>query len=167
LAIAAATIALAAALAVFPMLNAGRLRLPIDALGAAALLSLLLPLLWRARGTWLPLFLLGAEYVTAESIGHLGAASIVAYAAGLIGLCELLLWFAELPPEASVEASAIGRRLLLLALTGFAAASLALVTLFASSVQLGSALAALLLGALAATTLLTIPLLLVRRRQRS
>ncbi|HEY5160593.1 MAG TPA: hypothetical protein VII83_05920 [Gaiellaceae bacterium] len=165
--IAAATIALATALAVFPMLNAGKLRLPIYTLGAAALLSLSLPLLWRARDTWLPLFLLGAEFVSADSSGHLGAASIVAYAAGLIGLCELLFWFAELPPEASVDATAIGRRLLLLALSGFAAASLALVALFASSVRLGSALAALLLGALAAATLLTIPLLLVRRRQRS
>lgn len=149
------------------MLDIGRLGLLIDALGAAALLSLLLPLLWRGRGTWLPLFLLGAEYVTAESSGRVGVVSVVAYATGLIGLCELLYWLAELPAHASIEVTAIGRRLLLLALTAVATASMALVALLATSVRLSSALAALVLGALAAVALLAIPLLLVRQSRRS
>jgi|GEM_PF-919578 len=166
-AIAAVAIAVATALAVYPMLDAGRLGPLIDALGAVALLSLLFPLLWRGRGTWLALFLLGAEYVVAESSGHVAAVSVVAYAAGLIGLCELLFWLAELPAAASIDTTAIGRRLLLLALTSVAAASLALVALLATSVRLGSALAALVLGALAAAALLTIPLLLVRQRRRN
>jgi hypothetical protein len=167
LAIAAITIAVATALAVFPMLGAGKLRPLIDDLGAAALLLLLLPLVWRGRGTWLPLFLLGAEYVTAESSGHVAAVSVVAYAAGLIGLCELLFWLAELPAAAAVDTTAIGRRLLLLALTGVSAALLALVALLATSVRLSSAFEALVLGALAAATLLTIPLLLLGKRNRS
>ena len=166
LAIAAVTIAVAAALAVYPMFAAGKLGRLIAPLGAAALGSLLLPLLWRGRGTWVTLFLLGAEYLAAESFADVTAVSVVAYSAGLIGLCELLFWQAELPPAASIDASAIGRRLLLLALTGVAAAALALVTLVASSLQLSSALGALVLGALASATLLMIPLLLVRQRGR-
>jgi len=148
------------------MLDPGRLGLVIDGLGAAALVSLLLPVLWRGRGAWLPLFLLGAEYVAVESSGHVGGVSVVPCAAGLIALCELLFWLAELPPAASVDVTSIGRRLLLLALTGVAAAAAALVALFATSVQLSSALVALVLGALAAAALLTIPLLLIRPRRR-
>ena len=163
LAVAAVALAVATALAVYPMLGADRFGLAIDALGAAALLSLLLPLLWRGRGVWPALFLLGAEYVTAESSGQLGAVSVVAWAAGLIALCELLFWFAELPAKASVDASAIAGRLILLALSGVAAAVLALVALLAGSVRLDSALAGLVLGALAATTLLALPLLLLRK----
>jgi hypothetical protein len=164
LAIGAVVVAVATALAVYPMLGAGRLWRLIDALGAAALVLLLIPLLWRGRGAWPPLFLLGSEYVVAESFGHAAAVSIVAYATGLIVLCELLFWLTELPPAASVDMTAIGWRLLLLASTGLAAASLALIALLATSTQLGSALAAVVLGAVAAAALLTIPLLLLRKR---
>jgi len=167
LTLAAFAIAAATALAVYPMLDAGRLRHLIDALGAAALLLLLVPLLWRGRAAWLPLFLLGAEYVIAESFGHADAVSIIAYSAGLIVLFELLFWLAELPPAAAVDTTAIGRRLFLLALTGIAAASLALIGLLTTSLRLSSTLAALALGTLAAAALLTIPLLLIRQRQRS
>jgi len=167
LAIAAVAIAVATALAVYPMLNAGRLGILVETLGAAALLLLLLPMLWRGHGIWLPLFLLGAEYVAAESFGHVSAVSVAACAAGLIGLCELLFWLVELPGVEEVDTRVIVRRLLLLALTGVAAAALALVALLANSVTLSSALAGLLLGALAAAALLTIPLVLVRPRGRS
>ena len=47
LAIAAVAVALAAALAVYPMFEAGKLGRLIAPLGIAALVSLLLPLLWR------------------------------------------------------------------------------------------------------------------------
>jgi hypothetical protein len=139
----------------------------IDALGAGALLSLFLPLFWRGRGTWLPLLLLGAEYVIVESSGQAATVSVLFYAAGLIVLCELLFWLAELPVAATVDGAAIGRRLLALALIGVVAASLALVTLLATSVRLSSAFGAVVLGALAATALLAIPLLLLRWRDNS
>lgn len=163
--LAAATVAVATVLAVYPMHNAGRLRPLIEGLGAVALLSLLLPLLWHGRGAWWPLLLLGAEYITAESSGHVGAVSVVAYAAGLIMLCELVFWLAELP-AAAIERGVIVRRLLQLALIGVAAVSVAPVALLGTSVRLGSAIGALLLGVLAAALLLTIPLLLVRQRGR-
>ncbi len=164
MAVAAAATAVAICLAGFPMLRGGRLTPLVDILGAAALLSLLLPLLWRSRGTWLLLFLLGSEYAIVESSGHAAAVSVLAYATGLIVLCELLFWLAELPAAASVDLAAIRGRLLALTLIGGAAASLALVTLLATSVRLSSAFGAVLLGALAAAALLTIPLLLLRQR---
>jgi hypothetical protein len=114
----------------------------------------------------LPLLLLGAEYITAESSGQVGAVSVVAYAAGLIVLCELVFWLAELPAAAAIETGVIVRRLLQLALTGVAAVSVAPVALLGTSVRLGSAIGALLLGVLAAALLLAIPLLLVRQRSR-
>ncbi len=166
LALAWAAIALAIALAVYPLLDSGELGLLVNALGAGALLSLLLPLLWRGHGASLPPILLGAEYVVAESTGHLSAVSVVAYAAGLIVLCELVFWRAELPAVATIDAGVVVRRLLLLALTGVAAASASSVALLGSSVRLGSAIVALLLGGLAAAALLTIPLLLVRELSR-
>ena len=166
LALAAVSVAVATVLAVYPMHDAGRLRPLVEGLGALALLSLLLPLLWRGRGAWLPLLLLGAEYITAESSGQVGAVSVVAYAAGLIVLCELVFWLAELPAAASIDRSVVVRRLLTLALTGVVAAALAPLALLATSLHLSSPVAALLLGALAAVLLLTIPLLLVRQRGR-
>jgi len=166
LALAATAIAVAIALAVYPMLDGGKLGLLVDAMGAGALLSLLLPLLWRGHGASLPLILLGAEYIATESTGHLAAVSVVAYAAGLIVLCELVFWLAELPAAATIDAGVVVRRLLVLALTGVAAASASSVALLGSSVRLGSAIVALLLGGLAAAALLAIPLLLVRERSR-
>lgn len=150
------------------MLHAeGKLGLAIYVPGAAALLLLLVPLYWRGRGAFLPLLLLGAEYVVVESSGRAGAVSVVIYAPGLIVLCELLFWLAELPPATAIDAVAIGRRLFSLALIGVVAATLALLTLLTTSVRLNSAFEALLLGALAAVALLTIPLLLLRRRSPS
>ena len=166
LALAATAIAVAIALAVYPMLDGGKLGLLVDAMGAGALLSLLLPLLWRGHGASLPLILLGAEYIATESTGHLAAVSVVAYAAGLIVLCELVFWLAELPAAATIDAGVVFRRLLLLVLIGIAAAPSASVALLGSSVRLGSAIVALLLGGLAAAALLAIPLLLVRERSR-
>jgi len=166
LAIAAVALGVETALSVYPMRGDGKIGLLIDCLGAASLFTLLVPLLWRGRGVWLPLLLLGAEYVTAEASGQVGAGSVIAYSIGLIVLCELLFWFAELPRAASVDAAAIGGRLFLLVSIGAAAASLSLVALFATSVRLGSALAGLLLGAFAAAALLAIPLRLIRRHGR-
>lgn len=169
IAVATATIAVATCLAAYPILGFGdgKLVLLIDALGAGALLSLLLPLFLCGRGTWLPLLLLGAEYVLVESRGDVATASIPIYAAGLIGLCELLFWLAELPAATAIDTVAIGRRLLSLTLIGVAAASLSLVALLATSAQLSSALGAVVLGGLAAAALIAIPLLLVRRSRRS
>jgi hypothetical protein len=169
MAVAIVAIAVAICLAGYPMLvfGDGKLVLLVDALGAGALLSLLLPLLWRGHGTWLTLLLLGAEYVLVESRGDATTVSIPVYAAGLIGLCELLFWLAELPAAIAIDTVAIGRRLLSLALIGVAAASLALVTLLATYLQLSSASGAIALGGLAAAALLVIPLLLLHRRDWS
>jgi hypothetical protein len=149
------------------MLRADRLAPLVDSLAAAALCFLLVPLLWYGRGAWLPLLLLASSYVVVESLGRAGSVSIVAYAAGLIALCELLFWSVELPRSARLDPAVFVERLLALAWTVSAGALLALVALLATAVRLDSAFAAAVLGALAATSLLAIPWLLLRRREQS
>jgi hypothetical protein len=165
--IALAAGALAAGLAFYPSIHASNLSALVDALEAAGLVGLLLPLLWRGRGLWISFFLLAAGYATVEASGHAAIVSVVAYAPGLIVLCELVFWAAELPLGAYVETTVIARRLLSLALTAVAAALLALVALMGTYVRLSSGLEAAVVGALAAALLLVIPLVLLRGREES
>jgi hypothetical protein len=162
-----AAIAVAIGLAVYPALSAGKLAPLVYSLTGAALCFLLLPLLWHGRGVWLPLFLLATAYTVAESFGHVRIASVPAYAAGLIVLCELLFWAAELPPSARVDLAVVGGRLLSLAVIAVAAVALAPIALLATTLQVSSALFAALLGSLAASMLLAIPLVLLRARGSS
>lgn len=157
----------AAGLAAYPALSAGYLAPLAYSLTGAALCFLPVPLLWRGRGIWLPLFLLAAAYMVAESFGHARVASVPLYAAGLIVLCELLFWSAELPLSARVDPAVVLSRLLSLALIALAALVLAPIALLATRLQVSSALFAALLGSLAAATLLAIPLILLRERERS
>lgn len=153
-------------LAAYPVFASGRL-LPVDLLAAGALLALLPPLLWSGHLTWLAPFLLGTEYIVAETTGHVGAYSVVVYAAGLIAVCELLLWSVDLPASARVGANVVGRRLLSLAALTVAAVGLAAVALLATYTRLSSAFEATALGAVAAVVLLSLPYLLLRKRNRS
>jgi len=106
--------------------------------------------------------LLAAAYVVTESFGDVRTVSIPAYAAGLIVLCELLFWSAELPLSARVDPAVVGSRLLSLLLVALAAAALAPIALLAAGLQVSSALFAAVLGSLAAAMLLAIPLVLLR-----
>lgn len=81
-------------------------------------------------------------------------------------LCELLFWSAELPRSARVDPSVVGSRLLSLTLIALAALALAPVALLATRLQVGSALFAALLGSLAASAVLAIPLVLLRQHGR-
>jgi hypothetical protein len=145
------------------MLDAGRLTPLIVALGVLAMAPLVVSAAWGGRGFALPLFLLAAEAVTAESSGHLPPSSMVAYAAGLIVLSELLVWSGELPRRGVAETALVAQRLLLLAALALAAALLALVALAAGGAVVLGALAAALIGAPAALALLLLPRLLARR----
>ena len=107
--------------------------------------------------------MLTAAYAAAESFGHVRIVSVPAYAAGLIVLCELLFWSAELPLSARVDLAVVGGRLLSLAVIALAAIALAPIALLATTLQLSSALFAAVLGSLAAAALLAIPWLLLRR----
>jgi hypothetical protein len=154
---------LAAALASYPLIGAGRLAPLLAALGALGELLVVAAAAWRGRGLAPALVVLGAEAVTAEATGDLPPASVVAYAAGLIVLAELLSWVGELPWRARIDASFAAERLLLLAGLALAGALLALVALAAGGATVLGGLDAALVGFPAAIALLVLPHLLVRR----
>lgn len=157
---------LAAALAAYPALVAGVLTPLAGSIAALALLSLLLPLLWSGRGAWLPVLLLATEYVLVETSGRAGGGSVIGFAAGLVVVCELLFWSAELPRRGRVDSAVVSMRLLWLTVVLVATGLLALLALLATAVRLDSALDATLLGTFAATLLLAIPYALLHRRDR-
>jgi len=120
-------------------------------------------LLGRGQLAGPALFTLATEYTIVEVTGHAPAASVIAYAAGLIVVSELLLWAAQLPRSATADRAVATGRLTLLTAIAAAAALLALAVLAATDLRLPGALAAALLGTAAAVALLALPWLLLRR----
>jgi hypothetical protein len=155
---------LAGALAAYPIVRAGSLLPVVAALAAVGLLFTLLALFLRVRFTGVALFGLAAAYVLVEATDRAGAFSIVAYAAGLVVLAEVLLWLGQLPVSAVVDAAALVAWARNLGLVALAGAVLGLVALAASGFQIPGALAGTLVGCAAAVLLLTLPWLLLRRR---
>jgi hypothetical protein len=154
---------LAAGLAAYPVLSAGRLAPLTGLLAAIGLLCVLTAVLGRGRLAGPALFALATEYAIVEATGHAPAASVIAYAAGLIVVSELLLWAAQLPRAASADRAVAAGQLMTLAAITLAAALLALAVLAAAGLRLPGALAAALLGTAAAVALLALPWLLLRR----
>ena len=148
------------------MLEAGKLAPLVDLLGAVGFLLVAPAALARPRLAGLALFALAAEYVVVETTGRVAAATVIAYAVGLILCAELLLWAAELPSLAVADRAIVADRLVALGAVAVAAALLALVALAGSGVRLPGAFAAALLGAIAAAALLGLPMLLLRRMER-
>ncbi len=124
---------------------------------------MLTALLGRGQLAGPALFTLATEYTIVEVTGHAPAASVIAYAAGLIVVSELLLWAAQLPRSATADRAVATGRLTLLTAIAAAAALLALAVLAATDLRLPGALAAALLGTAAAVALLALPWLLLRR----
>src|SRR6266536_3606209 len=86
-----------------PILSAGRLTPLTSLLAAIGLLCVLTALLGRGQLAGPSLFTLATEYTIVEVTGHAPAASVIAYAAGLIVVSELLLWAAQLPRSATAD----------------------------------------------------------------
>ena len=145
------------------MLRAGSLWPLIDSLAALAVALLVMSLLLRVDLAAFPLFLLAGAYLIAEASGHCATISIVAYAAGLIVLCELQYWSKALPGTLEVDRAVTAHRLLALALIGGSAGMLSLITLAAAFLKLPEALGAVTLGAAASVTLLGLALLVARK----
>jgi hypothetical protein len=144
------------------MLHAGVLAPLVGLLGGLGLLFVAVAILRRGVLLGAGLFSLAAEYALVETTGRVAAGSVVAYAVGLVLLCELLLWLAELPSAAAVDRRIVVDRLLALAAVGSGAALAALVVLAATGLRVGTGFEAALLGTAAALALLALPLLLVR-----
>jgi hypothetical protein len=154
---------LAAVLAVYPLLSAGRLASLLSLLAVTGFASVLAAPHIRGPLTGVALFTLAAGYVLAEATGRVPALSVVGYAAGLILMAELLMWAAQLPRTARADAAVALRQALALAVAAFAAAALALVTLAAGGLRLPGPWTGALLGTAAAAALLALPWLLLRR----
>jgi hypothetical protein len=148
------------------MLEAGELSPLVDLLGAAGFLLSVAAGAARRRVTGAALSALGAEYVLVETTGRVAAATVIAYAVGLILCAELLLWAGDLPTRALADGAIVADRLVTLGAVAACAALLALVALAGSGVRIPGAFAAASLGALAAAGLLGLPLMLLRRRRR-
>ena len=134
---------------------------PLAVLGV---LFALTALVLRARFTGAAVFILAVEYTIVEVTDRVGSLSIVAYAVGLVVLCELLLWFGRLPTRGLADASAVVGQLRGIGLLGLAAALLALVALAAAGLRIPGALAGTIAGSAAAIILLALPRFLVTRR---
>jgi hypothetical protein len=154
---------LAAGLAAYPVVTAGRLAPLLGLLAAVGVLCVLLALAARGLFTGAALFTLALEYALAEVTGRVPAGSVIGYAAGLIVVSELLLWSARLPRSASADRAVAAGHVLALALLAVAAAVLAVAVLAAAGLRLPGALEAALLGTAAAVALLALPWLLLRR----
>jgi MFS family permease len=153
---------LAGGLATYPALRAGTLAWAVLPLAVLAVVCVAVAVVLRGRLTGVALFLLAAEYVVVEAADRAGPLSVVAYAVGLIMLCELLLWSGQLPRKAAADRAIVTQRVLTLGLIALAAALLALVTLAAAGLRLGGSIQGALVGVAAAIVALLLPLLLVR-----
>lgn len=101
--------------------------------------------------------MLAAEYVVVDVSGDVSAATVIAYAAGLILLAELLQWPSVVAASALADPTVVTAKAVMLAALTAAAALLALVVLASTSLELPRAFEAALLGSAAAVTLLALP----------
>jgi hypothetical protein len=154
------------ALAVYPLLDAGRLLPAVVALAAPGFGALLVAANRRATLLGPGVFLLAAEYVVVDATGRTSSASVVPYSVGLILACELVLWSAQLPRRGAVDRAVVADLLLTLLIVAVAATLLALVCVAASGVRIGGAVEPAVLGVAAAVTALALPLVLLHGEQR-
>jgi hypothetical protein len=148
------------------MLEAGRLAPLVDLLGGLGLLFVLAATVRGVQFLGWALFVLAGEFVAVDASGRVSPATVVAYAAGLLVVCELLVWSAELPTAALADQAFVARRLLVVTTLALAAAVLALLALAATSLRVPGAFEAALIGGAAAAALLALPEALARRFRR-
>jgi hypothetical protein len=155
LAVAAVAVLLAGALGGLPLLGAGDAVPVLLLFGGLALAAVLVSLLWRPAPGFV-LAPLAAAFLARELDGHVAAAATVAYAAGLLALCELLAWADTLRSPARFDPAYATRRAAnLLAATGAGAATAGL-TLAAGSVESPNAFVAGVAGAAAVVGLVAV-----------
>lgn len=128
------------------------------------MLSAIVAVIFHGRLAGVALFALAAEYVVVEATSGVEPVSIVIYAAGLLVMCELLLWCGQLPRRGLADRAIVVRRIVTLGLMVVAAVLLAIVALAAAGVGPIATVWGVLIGVAAAVVALLLPWLLVRRR---
>jgi hypothetical protein len=132
-------------------------------LAVVGLLLVLLAVAWRVRLTGPALFVLAGEYLVVEVADQVPTVSVVAYAVGLVVLCEILHFHGRLPASGTVDLRVIAERLLHLGVVGVGAAVIAVLVLVVGGLRTLAALEAGLVGMTAAVLLCVIPWVLIRR----
>lgn len=134
-------------------------------LAVVALALLATSIGWRGRMTTAVLFTLGAEYLTVLLAGRVALVTVIAYAAGLIVLCELLFFAAQLPSTGAVETAVIVGQLVRLALIAAGSAAVAILVVSATALQRPEATYVKIVGVVAAVLLCSLPWLLLLGRR--
>jgi hypothetical protein len=155
-------VVIAGTLAVFPAVEAGSLLRLTAPLAVVGVLLVILAVVWLGRLTGAALFILAAEYLAVEVAGRVPTVSVVAYAAGLSVLCEILFFHDLLRASDAVDRRVVGERLLYLGIVGSGAALIAALVLVAGGRWTFAALEASLAGMAAAVLLCAIPWVLAR-----
>ena len=106
---------------------------------------------------------LAVEYVIVLATNRTGAPSLVAYAAGLVVLAEVLFWTAELRFRGLVDGAVVIAFAIRVGAAAAAGAVLAVGVLAAARLRLPGLVWTVVVGCAAAVTLLAIPWLLLRR----
>lgn len=107
-----------------------------------------------------------AEYLLAEATGSAATASIVAYAAGLVVLCELVFTAERLRGLDRVDVAVLTSWLRRLALVALSSAALALVVLAAATLRKTGSLALTVIGSAAAVVIVSLALAVGRGDRR-
>ncbi|MBN1322147.1 MAG: hypothetical protein JXA87_15045 [Thermoleophilia bacterium] len=134
-------------------------------LAVLAVISAVAAVASYGRLTGAALFLLAAEYALVELDSRVGPASIVLYAAGLVVLCELLLWSGQLPRRAVADRAVVVQRVVTLGLIALGAVLVALSVLAAAGTSVGGSYQGPLVGVAAAVVVLLVPWVLLRRKR--
>lgn len=149
----------------YPALRAGGLARVVLPLAVFAVLAAVAAVATRGRLAGAVVLLLAAEYAVVEVDSRVGPLSIVVYAAGLIVLCELLLWSGQLPRGAVADRAIVAHRVATLSLVAIGAALVAVVTLAATGLRVGGSHQGALIGVAAAVAALLLPWTLLRRKK--
>ncbi|HZL54640.1 MAG TPA: hypothetical protein VFC22_03335 [Solirubrobacteraceae bacterium] len=163
---AAAALALAAALAVYPVLAAPRLQVLEIALGSIGVLALAVTLLRSSHALGATLLALAGAVIVLELVRARSLPVLIAYASALITLGELSAFSSSLHAVELVERSVVARRLGQLALIALGGLAVSAIAALASRIAIGGGLSAGALGVIAAVLVLALTAGLDRARRR-
>jgi hypothetical protein len=162
---AAVALAMAVALAAYPVLATPRLAVVEIALGAIAVVALAVTLVRWSDGLGVALLALAAAIVVFELVAQRSLAVLVVYAAALLTLGELSAFSTSLRAVELVERAVVARRLGYLALVALCGLAASAIAALASRIGIGGGLSAGAVGVIAAVLVLALAAGLDRARR--
>jgi hypothetical protein len=163
--VAAAAVVLGCALAAYPVVRAGDVRPIAVALAIVGVLAAILALVARTSFVGAALCALAVEYLLTEATGSVSTVSIVAYAAGLVVLCELLFWGSGLRAGSRADGSVVAAWVGRVVLIGAGSALLAVAVFAVTRFRMEASFVAAIVGSVAVVVLFALPWLLARTKK--